>query len=414
MPEPPAEISCETCVAACCRAPNFMQLTEVEFKRHSKKMDLLQIRPPASFTQRVRLGDEKRLQFDDPAAAAEAVISVPAENGLYFLRTDCGNLDQDHRCTIYSERPACCRNYKLGSTACLQARRAAGLDADRPISQDVANDDRGDLLVQRFFSGMEGQAPRPAAPEPVEQPNLFLLAQLRTSVSRETRWLLEQLAACKASDWTKKTRCAGWNVNALAAHLVTCVQTANEIARAAIDHRSASWARDFKGDRYAVVRAFTTAADDVCTTLDRMSLDDLERKVAVDDEGFMTPAYILEQLVMELAVHGADLAAALGKERQLQPDAMTAIAHLLPDFLDAATKPPAEAAYVLRSSAFELHFAWDGKGWVPNAGPDPCVIEGSAEAVLLYALGRTRFDPTVLETNRTDDARAFKRYLVGP
>jgi hypothetical protein len=117
---------------------------------------------------------------------------------------------------------------------------------------------------------------------------------------------------------------------------------------------------------------------------------------------------------MELGVHGADLAAALGEERHLQPDVMTAVAHLLPDFVEAASNPPAGAAYVLRSSAFEIHFAWDGKGWVPNAAPDPCVIEGAPEAVLLYALGRTRFDPSALETNRPDDARAFKRYLAGP
>jgi uncharacterized protein (TIGR03083 family) len=123
---------------------------------------------------------------------------------------------------------------------------------------------------------------------------------------------------------------------------------------------------------------------------------------------------VLEVLVMELAVHGLDLAAALGVERHLQPEAISAAAHLLPEFLDPAVAPPAKAAYVLRSSAFELPFAWDGATWTDDARPGACIIEGDPESVLLYALGRIAFNQSALETNDPDAARAFKRYLAGP
>jgi uncharacterized protein (TIGR03083 family) len=224
----------------------------------------------------------------------------------------------------------------------------------------------------------------------------------------------ERLAGWKASDWSRKTRCKGWNVTALVAHMITCVQTADVVARAARERRAAKLPRDFKGDRYAATRAFNAAADDLVVALDRMASDDVAREVNIDGEGILTPAHVLEVLVMELGVHGLDLAAAVGEERHLAPDAIAATARLLPEFLDPAATPPARSAYVLRSSAFEVQFGWDGTEWTSGAGPDACVIEGAPESVLLYALGRTSFEASDLETNRPSEARAFKRYLAGP
>lgn len=419
MPDVPAEISCETCVAACCRAPKFMPMTQEEFDRHAPKMDLLKVRSPAVYGQRVRVGDSKAVILEDEKDAA-LTVSVPAGFGLFILQSGCSNLTDDHRCSIYEERPTCCRTFELGSTACLRARRKAGLDADRPISDDEVAEakapDARQQLLQEFFSESNAEQSHVAASAPagVEQPQLFFLPQVRTAVSRETRWILEQLGQCKASDWSRKTRCKGWNVTALAGHLITCLQTAAVVARAAIDCHPAQLPRDFKGDRFAVARAFTAAADDVVVVLDRMSPDALAREVDVDGEGILTPVHVLEVLVVELAVHGLDLAVALGEERHLTPDAIAVSARLLPEFLDATGTPPAQRAYVLRSSAFEVQFGWDGKRWTPDAGPDPCIIEGAPESVLLYALGRNNFDQSALETNRPDEARAFKRYLAGP
>ena len=69
---------------------------------------------------------------------------------------------------------------------------------------------------------------------------------------------------------------------------------------------------------------------------------------------------------------------------------------------------------MLRSSAFEVTLGWNGDDWSADAGPDPCVIEGDPESVLLYAFGRISFEHANLETNRPEVARAFKRYLAGP
>jgi hypothetical protein len=61
-----------------------------------------------------------------------------------------------------------------------------------------------------------------------------------------------------------------------------------------------------------------------------------------------------------------------------------------------------------------VEFGWDGESWSSDAGPNPCVIDGDPESVLLFALGRTGFEQSGVETNRPDAARAFKRYLAGP
>jgi uncharacterized protein (TIGR03083 family) len=395
-----------------------MQLTQKEFDRHSGKMDLRKVRRPSVYAQRVRLADEKGLIFDDPDLDRDdpaLTVTVPPGNGLFLLAKGCDNLTEDHRCSIYEDRPTCCRTFEVGSTACLKARRKAGLDDGRPIPEDdAAPPGPVQQLVQHFFGDVKPEGAEHPAPVPVEQPRVLFLAGVRTSVSRETRWIIEQLGECKSSDWSRKTRCAGWNVTALAAHMTTCVQTAHAVTQAAIDHRPARLPRDFKGDRFAVTRAFTAATDNVLVALDRLSPDVLAHDVDVDGEGVLTPAHVLEVLVMELAVHGLDLAAALGVERHLQPEGISAAAHLLLEFLDPAMTPSANAAYVLRSSAFDLAFTWDGEDWINDARPGACVIEGAPEAVLLYALGRVPFNQSALETNDPDAARAFKRYLAGP
>jgi uncharacterized protein (TIGR03083 family) len=309
----------------------------------------------------------------------------------------------------------------MGSPACLSARRKAGLDADRPVTEaEMAPEPKPDSrtrLRRQYFpdSRSDGATsdPAPVAAPPTRS-GPFFLAQARTSVSRDTRWISERLAQCKASDWSRATRCAGWSVNALVAHLVTCLQTADAVARAAVDRRVTKSPRDFKGDRHAAMRAFESAADNVAVALDRMTPEALAREVEVSDEGVLLAEHVIEVLVMELAVHGLDLADAFGEERHLQPDAIAAASHLIPEFLDPAVTPSPGAAYVLRSPDFELQFGWDGDEWSSSAGTDPCIIEGPSESVLLFALGRVSFAAATLETNRPDEARAFKRYLAGP
>jgi uncharacterized protein (TIGR03083 family) len=410
MAEPLPEIACENCVAACCKAPVFMQLTQKEFDRHHPKMDLRVIKNPLVFAQRVEL----------PEVAAEPQVVQPGY-GLFLLASGCANLDKENRCSVYDDRPGCCRAYELGSAACLGARRKAGLDADRPLSEvetapaSVTSSDPVQRLVRQFFPApvdrSETTPSSVSASEPAPS-GLFDLGQLSASVSRETRWISEQLAGCET--WSRRTRLPGLSIGAVAAHLVDGLHLADAVMRGAIEGHGAKSPDDFRGDRAATVREFAAAADAVRVSLDQLTPAVAARDVIIDDEARVTAHNVIEVLVMELAVHGLDLADALGETRSLSPEAIDAIVRVLPELLDPGVAAPKGTAYVLRSSAFEMPFTWQRNAWTLRAGPDPCAIEGEPEAVLLFALGRVPFDKSSLVTDRPELARAFKRYLVGP
>ena len=111
-----AMVSCENCVAACCKAPVFMQLSNREYKQHRTTMDLKIIVKPNKIEQRrtIQGGREVFLAVGD---------------GLFELQSGCGNLTEDNRCSIHTFRPHCCREFEVGSAECLRLRRKAGLDS---------------------------------------------------------------------------------------------------------------------------------------------------------------------------------------------------------------------------------------------------------------------------------------------
>jgi len=412
MPESLPEISCENCVAACCKAPVTMLLTADEHKRHSPTMDLKLIVKPRSYPQRIA--------YESPSAGH---IDVPRGLGVFELVSGCANLNEHNRCTIYANRPQCCHDFTVGSSACRQARRKAGLDADRPLVDDEeegAEPDANERLMSEFFlAPLEGENPtsstatsdiatRDIATNPLD------LAEVRALYARETTWIAERLAECDGVSWTRRTRCAEWTVGALAAHLVTGQRLAHAVLAAAIARRPAQVPADFEGSRAETVEAFARAAAEVGDELARIAPGDAEREVVIGGEEGVTAQHLIQVLTMELAVHGLDLADALGQTRHLTPESMRAIATVLPDYLDPGVAPPARTGYVLRSAAFELPFTWRSNAWRREAAPDPCIIEGEPEAVLLFALGRTPFGKSQLVTNRPNSARAFKRHLTGP
>ncbi|HET7740359.1 MAG TPA: YkgJ family cysteine cluster protein, partial [Mycobacterium sp.] len=104
--EVPDGISCETCTALCCKAPVNMIMTTEEVERHSPPMDLEVVVKPRRFRQHV------------PVEGSQRNIEIAAGYGLFELRSGCANLADDNRCSIYSQRPDCCRDFAVGSTAC--------------------------------------------------------------------------------------------------------------------------------------------------------------------------------------------------------------------------------------------------------------------------------------------------------
>jgi uncharacterized protein (TIGR03083 family) len=333
-------------------------------------------------------------------SAGESGLEVPAGHGLFELVSGCANLTPSNRCSIYSTRPGCCRDFAVGSAACLKLRRDAGLDGDRPALDDEPEQNS---VVAQYL----GEGRRSFAPKPLD------LTEVRKAVSEETAWILEQLTALELRAWSRRTRCSGWDVSTLAAHLVGVLQYADAALSALVDGSTAHPPAEFRTKGTAVIAPLERAAKDVSHALAAMSPTDLERDVTIDD---MTVGvdHLVQVLVMEIAVHGCDLADALRVDRHLSPIAIRATANVLPDLLDSGDEPIHTASYVLVSDSFAMPFTFRRDTWVNEPADDMCAIEGDAEALLLFALGREPFDADVLVTTRAVAARAFKRHLQGP
>jgi uncharacterized protein (TIGR03083 family) len=404
--EPNPEISCENCVAACCKAPLNMQLSEDEFKRHSPTMDLHVIVKPRHFRQRVQNADPRH-----------GYMEIPSGIGVYELLSGCANLTENNRCSIYATRPRCCAAYEVGSPACRSARRDAGLDAHLPVTAEEsldAPDPTARLMAEFFPTAPAAKRSSGSLLQPVPPVEPLDLDALRAVIERDARWISTRLAASDAAVWSRRTRCAEWDVGGLATHLLNDQRLAQQVLTAALEGRVAVAAPDARAARAETVEAFGQVADRVCSALARIAPGDLAREVAIGGSESVSVQNLIEVLALELSVHALDLAHALGETRHLTSEEVKVVADLLPDQLRPNVSPPAGAAYVLRSVAFELPFSWRNNAWRTEPATDPCYIEGDAEAVLLYALGRVPFNKSGLVTNQPDRARAFKRHLAGP
>jgi uncharacterized protein (TIGR03083 family) len=386
------EVSCETCTALCCHAPINMIMTKQEYKRHRRTMDLQVIAEPRAYRQRVGYEGGSN-------SAGESGLEVPAGHGLFELVSGCANLTPSNRCSIYSTRPGCCRDFAVGSAACLKLRRDAGLDGDDAAVDEPARDS----LVDRYL----GEGRRSFAPKPLD------LAEARKAVGEEAAWIIEHLSGIELRAWSRRTRCTGWDISTLAAHVVGVLQFADAALSAVVEGSTAHAPVEFRTKGTAVIAPLERAAKDVARALAAMSPAGLEREVTIDDITVGVD-HLVQVLVMELAVHGCDLADALRVERHLSPVAIRATANVLPDLLDSGDEPVHAASYVLVSDSFAMPFRFRGETWVNEPAEDMCTIEGEAEALLLFALGREPFDAEVLVTKRAVAARAFKRHLQGP
>lgn len=135
----PEEISCQNCVAACCRAGAALVLSRDEVYRNKRKMALHRLYKEQKYPQSVPIPMET---FSSTGVRQKEIVSmpIPADYGLYILLEDCGNLTEDGRCAVYEDRPRACRDYEVGATACQDARAAFGLDghdAQQAIGQPV-------------------------------------------------------------------------------------------------------------------------------------------------------------------------------------------------------------------------------------------------------------------------------------
>ena len=387
-----------------------MTLTEDEYKHVRGAMDLKTALKPKPYPQQAPMTIKVK------GRSVTSRIEAPSGYGLYQLRSDCGNLAADYRCSIYETRPKCCRTFELGSPACLKLRRDAGLDLDKPVpafdEPILAVNDRAKVFLAEHSAIFKSGADVAPAPAHLRR-EAPTIPGLTSAITGDGRWIASLLTSVTTEAWSNPTRCAGWNIGDLANHIVTGLWLVHDVVTAAVEQQSLKDQRTFRGARDAALAALEVALSDIGRDLALLSPSLLSRPVHAADST-LSVSYVVTVLAAELAIHATDLSAATGAKRRLNENAIDAIASALPDWFDDDGTPPLGAAYVLQSDAFELPISWRDGSWHLEAAPDPCRIEGAAEAVLLFALGREDFNPTRLITNDAQRARKFKQFLTGP
>jgi Fe-S-cluster containining protein len=109
-------------------------LTDVDKQKHRRAMTLKTMVKPKNTRQEVAVKAEE-VTDDGGRRTVNSTLSLPPHNGMHVFLLDCGHLEppkedgaENRMCTVYSERPTACRNFEVGSAACLSARARFGLD----------------------------------------------------------------------------------------------------------------------------------------------------------------------------------------------------------------------------------------------------------------------------------------------
>ena len=221
--------------------------------------------------------------------------------------------------------------------------------------------------------------------------------------------------------WGRPTRLTGWTVEDLARHVHwgTTLE-ADGLARAASGRSGPAEGTVLDGPREEIMPAL------------RRAFAALDRQLELVPEppagavpmpyGELPMAMALHVFVMEAAVHGSDLADAVDGEGGdcLPPAARRSCAVVLEAFWpafasEAPSTPPPGTTVRLAGPTVCIEQSFDGTTWGPGTGEPSVVVEGSDDAVLLYAYGRLPFEQAGLTvTGDRDLAVRLKEFVPGP
>jgi hypothetical protein len=81
-----AQVTCETCVAACCRAGSTIMLTTIELQRHRRAMTIKPLVKPQAYRQEVSVTSDE-ISENGEHAPVDTTLSVPPTTGCmsFFL-----------------------------------------------------------------------------------------------------------------------------------------------------------------------------------------------------------------------------------------------------------------------------------------------------------------------------------------
>jgi hypothetical protein len=151
-----SELSCQDCKAACCKGPEFMELTESEATfLEAGGSQLLTVIAPVDFVRDAL--DPQAVKVDQQTGEVTPVFRQGEQHrdlasgvGRYMLVGDCGYLRTDDQgweyCGVHAERPQACRDLELDGDNCHHMRSLHGIDT---LSNEMP-DDLLDILELRM------------------------------------------------------------------------------------------------------------------------------------------------------------------------------------------------------------------------------------------------------------------------
>lgn len=249
---------------------------------------------------------------------------------------------------------------------------------------------------------------------------MLSFTETRDAVRRELDGTLERLASLEEGRWTASTRCPGWNVAHLAAHIGDAAGYQGEAF-----HRMLAGSTEVPpirettpGRPEEVLEHVRAGRDHIVSALDRVAPDQEEAPVPLP---FATLPCSIAAIValVEYGTHRNDLDWALGDERPLPLDVATTMIEMLPGFLPMIDTVASDEplAYRLEASSGTVIVASAGDGWTVTEDTDLpiCTIHGDDSAVALFALGRIGAGHPSLKVEGDAEAAArFKHHFPGP
>jgi uncharacterized protein (TIGR03083 family) len=241
---------------------------------------------------------------------------------------------------------------------------------------------------------------------------MLSLDEARRAIRREMQVALDELTGLDGDGWDRATRCQGWTVADLVAHLVWGQRLeAQGVAAIAEGRTEALDVPDTSvADPRALPAQLGAAHEELWAALQDRTADDLSSSAAMP-YGPVPLGLFLQVVAMEVGVHHSDLRAALGLPDDLGADVARASAAFLAAFLPVLAaggdRPAEPVRYVLRGRSFELE-------WSSGAGAEETVtIAGPDSELGLFLMGRRDLEELQVDGDAVLAAR-FKQFVPGP
>lgn len=247
-----------------------------------------------------------------------------------------------------------------------------------------------------------------------------------TATMRDLDAIIDRLDALTPSGWAAPVRCEGWDVTALAVHLVAAAQgQAEGLRRAAVGRIDvAPLATDVVPEPRLLIEALMDGRDLLAKAFAALTTEVMEGLIPLPF-GLMPAAVAIQIIPIEYGFHRNDLEWALGNPEPLGADAAQALVQILPGLLPilaggsavspAGVLPTEPLAFQLAAPSGTVAIALEDGAWSVGAlGERRCEIAGDDGAIALFALGRISAEDPMLAVSDVAAARRFKTYFPGP